>query len=330
MEKIRMAISPSCIRPLILVSLIVQCTAYSRAADYPTKVIRYVVPASSGSTSDILGRIIAERLGAIFGQQVIVDNRPGAGNNIGAEIAAKAPPDGYTLLQAATSHVVNISLYSRLAYDLVRDFAPVTHLASVPAVIVIHPSLPARSVDELVQLAKRNPGQVRYASAGVGTSTFLAPEFFKKQTGIDMLHVPYRGASGAITAVMSGETSVYFSPVAPVLPLIREGRLRALAVTSGTRLPMLAEYPTIAEAGYPGFQATNWYGLMVPAKTPKARIAALHDAVMAVLDNADVSKRLGDLGFVTIGSTPDEFAARVKSDIESLGKIMRELRVTPQ
>ncbi len=317
-----------CVKSLAVIGLVFQLAAHTSAQTYPIKVVRLIVPASPGSTSDILGRILAEGLTEIFGQQVIVDARPGAGNNIGAEIAAKSPPDGYTLFQVATSHVVNVSLYKKLAYDLVRDFAPVTQLASVPAVVVVHPSLPVKSMSDLVKLAKAKPGAIRYASAGVGTSTFLAPELFKRQTGIDMLHVPYRGAGGAVPSVIAGETSVYFSPVATALPLVQQGRLRALAVTAPKRLSMLPQYPTMAEAGYPGFQATNWYGLMVPVNTPKETIATIRRAVIAALNNPNVSQRLSALGFISIGNQPDEFAAQIKSDIESLGKIMREFRVT--
>lgn len=323
-----MAIIRSQIVFLVLASLTWYCTASSWAQGYPARVVRYLVPASPGSASDILARIFAGGLTQAFGQQVIVDNRAGAGNNIGAEIAAKAPADGYTLFQVATVHAVNVSLYRKLAYNLVQDFAPVTQLASVPAVIVVHPSLPVKSVSDLVKLAKAKPGAILYASAGVGTSTFLAPELFKRQIGVDMVHVPYRGAGGAVPAVLSGEASVYFSPVASALPHIRQGRLRALAVTAAKRLPLLPEYPTMAEAGYPNFQASNWYGLMVPAKTPKDIVATLHATSVSLLADPGVNARLTNLGFITIGSRPEELAAQIKSDIESLGRIMRELGVT--
>jgi tripartite-type tricarboxylate transporter receptor subunit TctC len=298
------------------------------AQSYPTKVIRYIVADPAGGNSDILARIIAEGLTQALGQQVIVDNRGGAAGNIAAEVAAKAPADGYTLFQVATTHVVNISLYSHLPYDLVRDFAPVTQLVSAPAVVVVHPSLPVKSIRDLVKLAKAEPAAIKYSSAGVGTSTFVAPELFKRWAGVDLLHVPYRGGSQALLAVITGETSVYFSPVATALPYIQQGRLRALAVTTSKRLPLLPDYPTVAESGYPGYQATNWYGLMVPAKTPREIIASIHKAAIPVLNNPTGSKRLTDLGFIVVGDQPDEFAAYIKSQIESLGKVMREFRVT--
>lgn len=298
------------------------------AQGYPAKVIRYIVADPAGGNSDILARIIAEGLTQALGQQVIVDNRGGAAGNIAAELAAKAPADGYTLFQVATTHVVNISLYNRLPYDLVRDFAPVTQLASAPAVVVVHPSLPVKSIRDLVKLAKAKPTAIKYSSAGVGTSTFVAPELFKKWAGVDLLHVPYRGGSQALLAVITGETSVYFSPVATALPYIQQGRLRALAVTTPKRLPLLPDYPTVAESGYPGYQATNWYGLMVPARTPREIIATIHKAAIPVLNNPTGSKRLTDLGFIAVGDQPEEFAAYIKSQIESLGKVMREFRVT--
>ncbi len=300
------------------------------AQTYPTKVVRYIVADPAGGNSDILARIVAEGLTQVLGQQVIVDNRGGAAGNIAAEIAAKAPADGYTLFQVATTHAVNISLYNKLAYDLVRDFAPVTQLASAPAVVVVHPSLPVKSIADLVKLAKAKPAEVKYSSAGVGTSTFVAPELFKKLAGVDLLHVPYRGGSQALLAVMTGETSVYFSPVATALPYIQQGRLRALAVTTPKRLTLLPEYPTVAEAGYPEYQATNWYGLMVPAKTPKPIVATLHKAAISALNDPTAGKRLSDLGFVSIGDQPEQFDAHIKQQIESLGQVMRKFRVTAE
>jgi tripartite-type tricarboxylate transporter receptor subunit TctC len=298
------------------------------AQTYPTKVVRYIVADPAGGNSDILARIVAEGLTQVFGQQVIVDNRGGAAGNIAAEIAAKAPADGYTIFQVATTHAVNISLYNNLAYDLVRDFAPVTQLASAPAVVVVHPSLPVKSISDLVKLAKAKPGAIKYSSAGVGTSTFVAPELFKRWAAVDLLHVPYRGGGPALLAVITGETSVYFSPLATALPFIQQGKLRALAVTTVKRLPLLPDYPTVAETGYPGYQATNWYGIMVPVKTPKETIAALNRAAISVLNSPIASKRLNDLGFIAIGDQPEEFGAHIKSQIESLGKVMREFRVT--
>jgi tripartite-type tricarboxylate transporter receptor subunit TctC len=297
----------------------------SQAQTYPARVVRYVIPGGAGAGTDIIGRIIAAGLTRVFGQQVIVDNRPGAGGNIGAELAAKAPPDGYTVLQISITHAVNVSLYRSLRYDVVRDFAAVTQLASAPAIIVVHPSLPAKSVADLVKLAKARPGVINYASAGTGTPTFLAAELFKAIAGIDLVHVPYKGGAEAQTSAIAGETSVYFASFATALPFVRQGRLRALAVTSVKRVPQLAEYLTVAESGYPDYQAGNWYGLLVPARTPKETIAAIHAAIVAVLGNPGVQKQLSDQGFITVGDQPEEFGAFLRFEIATLTKVVRNL-----
>jgi len=319
-----------CVKALMLIGLVCIGASSSWAQRYPAKVVRLLVPFSPGSGSDTLGRIIAGGLSDVFGQQVIVDNRAGAAGNIGAEIAAKAPPDGYTLLLANLGHAASVSLYRNLPYDVVRDFAPVTQLASAPAIVVAHPSLPVRSLDELVKLAKARPGAINYASGGVGTPTFVAAELFKAQAGVNLLHVPYRAGGEALTAVLSGEVSIYFSPLATALPHVRQGRLRPLAVTAAKRVPVLPEYPTVAELGYPGYQSGNWYGLLVPAKTPKEIIAAIRAAAVAALNNETISRRLADLGYVAIGDQPEEFAAHIKAEIESLGRILRESRITAE
>ena len=298
-------------------------TSPAWAQNYPAKTVRYLVPTPAGSGADTIGRIIAGAMAQTFRQQVIVDNRAGGGNNIGAEIAAKAPPDGYTLFQATLTHAVNATLYRKLGYDLVHDFAPVTQLASSPYVLVVHPSLPVKSVTELVKLARARPGAINFASAGSGTATFLAGEMFKDLAAIDMVHVPYRGGGEALTSVMSGETSVYFAPVAIALPFIKEGRFRPLAVTTAKRLPALPAYPTVAEAGYPGYLAGNWFGLMVPAKTPNETIATVRAAALSALGDPEVARRLRDLGYVLIGDEPEAFAAHVRLEIERLGKIVR-------
>jgi len=318
------------VKALMLIGLVCIGASSSWAQRYPAKVVRLLVPFSPGSGSDTLGRIIAGGMTDVFGQQVIVDNRAGAAGNIGAEIAAKAPPDGYTLLLANLGHAANVSLYRNLPYDVVRDFAPVTQLASAPAIVVAHPSLPVRSLDELVKLAKARPGAINYASGGVGTPTFVAAELFKAQAGVNLLHVPYRAGGEALTAVLSGEVSIYFSPLATALPHVRQGRLRPLAVTAAKRVPVLPEYPTVAELGYPGYQSGNWYGLLVPAKTPKEIIAAIRAAAVAALNNETISRRLADLGYVAIGDQPEEFAAHIKVEIESLGRILRESRITAE
>ena len=315
---------------LALLGLVGLCAGNGWAQRYPAKVVRLLVPFSPGSGSDTLGRIIAGGLTDQFGQQVIVDNRAGAAGNIGAEIAARAPPDGYTVLLAIMGHAANVSLYRNLPYDIVRDFAPVTQLASAPAIVVAHPSLPVRSLGALVRLAKARPGAINYASGGVGTPTFVAAELFNAQAGVNLLHVPYRAGGEALTAVLSGEVSIYFAPLATALPHVRQGRLRPLAVTAAQRVPVLPDFPTVAELGYPGYQSGNWYGLLVPAKTPKEIIAAIRAAAVLALNNEIVGKRLADLGYLAIGDQPAEFAAHIKAEIESLGRILRDARITAE
>jgi tripartite-type tricarboxylate transporter receptor subunit TctC len=323
-----MAILRSCAKLLMLICVIWQFAANSWAQNYPVKVVRYLVTDSAGGFADALGRIVAAGLTEVFGQQVIVDNRTGAGGNIAAAIAAKAPADGYMVLQVSQTHTVNVTLYRNLSYDLVRDFAPVTRIGTSPAIVIVHPSLPVTSIAELVKLAKAKPGAITYASAGSGTPTFVSAELFKTMAGVDILHVPYRGGGEAITAVVSGETPVYFAPLSTGLPQVRSGRLRPLAVTSAKRLPLLPELPTIAESGYPGFESGFWYGLMVPAKTPKEIIATIREATVAALKRPDVSKRMQDIVVTPIGDPPEEFAEFIKSEIEKWGKIIRATGLT--
>lgn len=292
------------------------------AHPYPSKAVRYVMP--STGASELIGRLIAQGMSEVLGQQVFVDVRAGAGGNIGAEIAAKAPADGYTLLQIAQAHTVNVSMSKNLAYDLLRDFAPITKADISPLILVVHPSLPVKNVGELVKLAKAKPGAINYSSAGVGTSTYLAAELFKILSGVNLLEVPYRGGGPAQTAVMAGEVSVYFAPIATALPFVKERRLRGLAVGTAKRLPLLPEYPTIAESGYPDYEASNWHGLVVPIKTPKEVVATLHAAAIAALKRPEISKRMLDLGLTIVGDQPEEFAAFIRADIEKWRKIVRQ------
>ena len=293
------------------------------AQPFPAKTVRYLMPQPPGSGADTIGRIVAAGMAQAFGQNVIVDNRTGAAGNIGAEIAARAPADGYTIVQVSLTHAVNANLYRNLGYDLLRDFSPVLQLASSPSIVVVNPALAAKNVAELVALAKAKPGAINYASAGAGSATFLSTELFKIQAGINLLHVPYRGGGEAITSVMAGETAVYFSPVATALPQVRAGKLRALAVTTAQRLPLLADLPTLAESGVAGAESGSWYGLLVPLKTPAPVIAVIRNAALAALKNPDTSRRLIDLGYVIIGDRAGEFAAHLKSEIAKLGNIIR-------
>ena len=298
------------------------------AQTYPSKPVRYIMPTTGAS--EVVGRLVAQGMTEVLGQQVLVDVRAGAGGNLGAEIAAKAPADGYTLLQITQSHAVNVSLFKSLAYDVVRDFMPVTKLDLSPLVVVVHPSLPVQTMGELVRIAKAKPGAINYGSAGVGTSTYLAAELFKIVAGVNLLEVPYRGGAPAQTAVIAGEVSVYFAPIATALPFVKDRRLRALAVGSGQRLSMLPEVPTVAEAGYPEYEASNWHGLVVPAKTSKEIVAMLHAAALAALKKPEIVKRMLDLGLAPVGDQPEEFGAFVRADIEKWRKIVRQKGLTAE
>ena len=316
-------------RHLIVASLLM-VAAPAWAQGYPAKPVRYLVAFSAGSGADTIGRIVAAGLTQTLGQQVVVENRTGAAGNIAAEVAAKSPPDGYLLFQASQSHATNISLYKNLGYDVLRDFAPVTLIASSPSVLVVHPSVPAKTVKQLVALAKAKPGVLNYASTGAGSATFLAGEMFKTQAGVNLLHVPYRGGGEALTAVVTGEVSVYIPPLAPTLPLMEQGRVRALAVTTAKRLSFLPNTPTVDESGYPGFEIGNWYGIVVPAKTPREVIATVHKAAVSAIASPAVNKRLTDLGYVIVANQPDEFAAFIRVEIDKLGKLIRAIGAKPQ
>ena len=306
------------------------CAAVPAAAQsYPQKPVRMIMPVSAGSGSDVIGRIIATGMSEHFGQQVVVDNRAGAAGNIGAEAAARAAADGYNVLFAFVGLAANAVLYENLRYDVLRDFAPVTLLGSSAAIVVVHPSLPVKSIAELVKLAKQKPGAINYASGGAGTPTYIGAELFKRQAGIDLLHIPYRAGGEALTSVIAGETGVYFAPLASTLSYLKQGRLRALAVTSTRRLGLLPQYPTVAELGYPDYESGFWHGLLVPAKTPREIIIPLRNAAVQVLTQPAVAQRLVELGYVSYGTTPEEFGVYLKSEINKLRNLLKGLKPNP-
>ena len=304
-------------------------SANTLAQAYPAKPIRLLIATSAGSNPDTVARIVANRLGPILGQQIIVDNRAGAGGNIGAEVAARAPADGYTVFFAHTNHSINATLYRKLTYDIVNDFAPVTLVARSPFVATVHPSLPAKSLRDLINIAKSRPGDLTYASAGTGSGTFFSAEYFNSMAKVKMLHVAYKGGGPALAAVVAGETSVYFTPYATGLPHMRSGRLRPLGVSTLKRLSELPEIPAISET-LPGYEVLAWNGLLVPAKTQKNIVDSLHKAMIAALADPEVAKRLHDLGFLVVGSRPDELATYVKSEIDKYAKLIRQIGLPPQ
>lgn len=299
-----------------------------RAQDYPTKPIRMVVPYPPGGTPDLLGRMIAQRLNEVWGQPVIVENRSGAGGNIGADFVAKAVPDGYTLLVTnSPTMVISASLYPKLPYDPLKDLAPITQGVLQPNILVVHPSVPARSVIELIRLAKANPGKLNFASPGIGTVGHLAGEMFKMMAKADILHVPYRGAGPALTDVLGGQVTIYFGAVAPVLPMVKAGKLRLLAVGSTQRSALLPGIPTVSEAGLAGFDASASAGLFAPRATAKAIVAKLNAEVVKFLGLPEIKRRLADLGAEASPGTPEEFAAYMRAEMAKWAAVIKQAGV---
>ena len=293
------------------------------AQEYPAKAIRVVVPFPPGGGTDLMARSVMQKLGETLGTTVVIDNRGGAGGSIGSEIVAKSPADGYTLLIISGAHAINPSIYPKLPYDSVRDFAPVTMFTSGPALLVVHPSVPAKSVKELIALAKSRPGQLNYASAGIGTPPHLSGELFKTMAGVDMVHVPYKGNGPAYTDLIGGQVTVMFPNVSTATAHVRAGKLRALAVTTKNRTAIAPELPTISEAGVPGYDVSSWYGLLAPAGTPPAVVSKLQREIARVLRLPDVSEKLTSQGLDLVGNTPDEFAAIIKSEIVKWAKVAK-------
>lgn len=294
-------------------------------AQYPTRSIRFILPFPPGGGTDTMGRAIATRLGEALGQQVVIDNRGGGGANIGAELAAKSPPDGHTLFLMTGTHTVNVTLYRNLGYDLVRDFAPVTRLGGTAYVVVVHPSVPVKSVKDLIALAKARPGDLPLSSSGTGTGPHLAGELFRSMTGTKMLHIPYKGGGPSVIALVAGEAAVGFATTPSCLHQIQAGRLRGLAVSSAERSPYLPDLPTVAEAGVSGYETTAWYGMLVPTGTPAEIIARLNAETAKVLTMPDVKSRLDATGMVPKSSTPEELRRHIHEEIAKWAKVVRAL-----
>jgi tripartite-type tricarboxylate transporter receptor subunit TctC len=289
---------------------------------YPSKPIRFIVPLSAGA-GDTLTRTIGQKLSESWNQPVVVENRPGAGSTIGTDLVAKAAPDGYTLLMASFSHAVNPTLYAKLPYDTLKDFAAVTLIASAPNVLTVNPGVPANSVAEVMALVKSQPGKLHFASAGNGSSSHMAGELFKSLTGAQIVHVPYKGAAPAMTDLLAGQVQMAFDPLPSSLANIKAGKLRAVAVTSAKRSSALPEVPTIGES-VPGYQVAVWYGVVVPANTPKDIIGRLHAEIVRILNLPDVNERVAGLGFETLSGTPDEFQAFIEAEVGKWGRVVRE------
>ena len=302
-------------------SILLACGAHAQT--YPSKSIRLIVPFPPGGPADVLGRLFGQKLSEDWGQPVVVENRAGAGGNIGAEAVAKSAPDGYTLLLIANSHTINAGLYASLPYDPVKDFTPISQIASYMLVLVTHPSVPAESVADLVALARSRPGQLKYASAGNGTMTHLAAEMFRLATGTDMIHVPYKGAAPATNDLLGGQVSLMFNNPVSSFPHVKAGKLRALAVTGASRLTTAPEVPTVAELGYPGFEASTWYGFLGPAGMPKEVVTKVHTDILRSLQLRDVQERLAAQGFVSIGTSPGQFGEILRSDVERWRQVVK-------
>jgi len=305
-------------------------TASAQSNGYPSKPIRVVVPFTAGSTTDVIARAITDKLSASMGQQFIVDNRGGAGGTIGAGAVAQAAPDGYTILIHSSSHSVSPSTYSKLPYDTINDFAAITPIATLPNALVISPSKNIRTLKELLDQAKAKPGSLNYASAGQGSATHLNAEKFKMQAKIDAMHVPYKGSPEAITDVMAGRVDYYFSPIAPVLSHIKDGKLLALAVGSPKRSSALPDVPTTSEAGVPNSEFNFWIGMMVPAKTPREVVNKLNAEVQKALASQDVKERFTKLGAEAWTLAPEQFDRYIKEDIAVNAKLVKEAGITPQ
>jgi tripartite-type tricarboxylate transporter receptor subunit TctC len=317
--------------PLAIAAFVLGLTAIAAAQDYPTKPIRMIIPFPPGGGSDVTGRVVATALGERLGKQVIVDNRAGAGGVVGSELAANAPKDGYTLLMVSLAHTVNPWLYDLNGrYDPIKSFAPVAIIAASPVVLVVNPSLPVHSVTDLLALAKQQPGKLQYASAGIGSVTHLAGELFKYTAKVDMLHVPFRGAGPATIDVVGGHTSLMFGGLLATVPHIRSGKLRALGVGSLKRNAILPEVPTIAEAGVPGYETINWFGLVAPAGTPPAIIERLHREITAVQDLPEVQKQFDADGATVMRMTPAEFGDYMVADMSKWERVVKEAGIKAQ
>jgi len=311
-------------RIVIAVLALVGAAPASIAAGYPDRPVRMIVPFTPAGATDLLARLVGQRLGAKLGQQVVIDNRAGAGGNVGAEIAARAAPDGYTLLMGPASvYAISATLYPRLGYDLVKDLTPVSLVANVPHVLLVNRDLPVKSVPELVQLAKRQPGQLNIASQGSGTVSHLEAELLKHMAGIDMLHVPYRGSAPAILDLIGGRVQVMFDSIASALPHIRAGKLRAIAVASNTRSSLLPNLPTVAESGLPGYSAHSWLGIFVPAGTPQSVVERLQGDLVAAIDDPEAQARLIEAGFEPKSSTQQAFAKLVREEMEKWRPVVK-------
>jgi len=315
---------------ILLCAVLVGLAMPVHAQQYPTKPVRFVVPFAAGGSTDTLARAIGVKLPEYLGQQVVIDNRTGANGDIGMSLVAKAAPDGYTIVLGYIANLgIGPSLY-KMPYDPVKDFAPVTQVAGASNIMVAHPSVPAKNLKEFIAYAKANPGAVNFATSGVASIGHLTGELLNEMAGMKMVHVPYKGSGQAISDLVGGHVKVMISGMASTLPHVRTGKLRALAVTGLLRSDAAPDVPTIAESGFPNFEARSWFGVLAPANTPKPIITRLHDDIVKALQQADVKQRLTGIGFEIVGGTPEEFGAYIKSEIKKWEKVVKASGAKPE
>jgi tripartite-type tricarboxylate transporter receptor subunit TctC len=300
------------------------------AQTYPTRAIKIIVPATPGGAIDIIARLVGEKISVSLGQSVVVENKPGASNNLGTDIVAKSPPDGYTLVIVASSHATNKHMFKSLPYDPVKDFEPVVYTHVVPLLLAVHPSVPAKTVPELITWIKANPDKANYASSGPGSSLHMAAELFMNMSGTKMLHVPYKGSSAAHPDLMGGRTMMIFDTISAIQQHVTSGAVRGLAVTTAERSPAVPELPTISEAALKGYDAATWGGILAPAGTPKEIVTKLNTAINAALQADDVKARLTSVGVQIQGGTPERFAEVIKGEVEKWGKLVKEAGIQPE
>jgi tripartite-type tricarboxylate transporter receptor subunit TctC len=310
---------------LFILAVLAGCAFSVGAQDYPRKAVRVIAPFAPGGATDLLARLVSQKLSERWGHSVIIDNRTGAGGNIGAELAARAAPDGYTLLVAGAPHAIGVSLYRKLSYDLAKDLAPISNLATYPSAIVVHPSLPVKSVKDLVALAKARPGQLNFGSAGSGSPNHLALELFKTMAKVSMVHVPYKGGSGQLIGdLLAGQVQLASMGLPPAMPHIKAGKLRVIAITGAKRSPLLSDAPTVSESGLPGFDVTSWYGMFAPAAVPRDIVLKVNADIAAILAAPDVKERLASSGADPAPTSPEELGRLVRDEIAKWAKVVAE------
>ena len=317
-------------RGFLIATTLLEAGVAQAQQNYPVRPIRLVVPSSPGGGTDITARIIAPKLGEYLGQQVVVENRPGAGTMIGGEVVARAVPDGYTLLMGISTLAINPAMYRKVPYDALKDFAPISQVVALPNVLVTHPSLPVKTVRELIAFAKSRPGQINFASAGVGTNPHLSMELFLSMTGVKMIHVPYKGSGQGVIDLIAGHVTVMTPSILTALGYVKDRRLRALGVTSAKRAGGAPDIPTIAEAGVPGYEAVQWFGVLAPAGTPRDIVSRLHKKIVRTVQTPDIRQKLVNDGADPVGSLPEEFAAFIRSETAKWAKVAKAIGLKPE